>query len=374
MKFIKNISKSSNFSMPFDLTISLRAILALGIIWHELQPPKLIFYFPVNIPGRIYVWLFYVLSGYVISKSFHERKYLLQWSSVRMFYWRRLIRILPVFYCAYFVTWYLFGTSSIWNINTIRDLLFLHYWFNLDLFGHAWFLGPLVQFYILFPLIFFLIEKLKFKSNPLKMFGFVILINIALKYISCLINYGLYGSGSMVFDDRTMLGNLGLFLFGYAILPLERVSFQGFKKSHLMKLGILTIVICSIGRYWPGGKYFFRLPTSVMIGMSGVFLILYCNQITNELQERVNRGLFSKLAKLFFKLGVLSYGIYLWRPIGHILTMRVIPHYQDNYGYFILVFFIVSSITIILSYLGYHVIEKPFAQLRNPGKIFLKKG
>ena len=142
----------------FDYLMLFRAILAFGIIWHELQPPAVVLDVPINVPGRIIVWMFYVLSGYSISQGFYGSRYSLTWKSIGQFYWRRLLRILPLFYAAYFAIWFL-RESPLLSLATLQDILFLHYWFNLSGLGHAWFLGPLVQIYIIFPVLFFIIKK-----------------------------------------------------------------------------------------------------------------------------------------------------------------------------------------------------------------------
>ena len=79
-----------------------RGFLAMAIVWHHNGVVSLkIFNLDISslfsFPGRITVWLFFVLSGYGIYYGYRKEKYELTIKESFRFYFNRAIRILPLF-------------------------------------------------------------------------------------------------------------------------------------------------------------------------------------------------------------------------------------------------------------------------------------
>jgi peptidoglycan/LPS O-acetylase OafA/YrhL len=119
------------------------------------------------------VWLFFVISGYVISRNFLQREYAAaDWGKeYRNFMLRRFFRIVPVY-----MLYISIGAAVLLLINkpgALRDLPFLitftYNWqmiFNAwpgpetwPAFGHLWTLSIEEQFYVVFPLLFLLLPR-----------------------------------------------------------------------------------------------------------------------------------------------------------------------------------------------------------------------
>jgi peptidoglycan/LPS O-acetylase OafA/YrhL len=111
--------------------------------------------------GELGVRIFFVISGFVITRLLilEERKY--GSISVRGFYVRRLFRILPVFYC-YVLAVSIFswlGWTPVTRFEQFSAALFFHDWqfyFQDWFLGHSWSLAVEEQFYIVFPLFWLL--------------------------------------------------------------------------------------------------------------------------------------------------------------------------------------------------------------------------
>ncbi|OGX38702.1 MAG: hypothetical protein A3D87_03465 [Omnitrophica WOR_2 bacterium RIFCSPHIGHO2_02_FULL_50_17] len=357
-------------NVKFDGLNILRSVLALGVIWHHMYPP-ILGAVRLNVPGRILVWLFFSLSGYVISKSFYEGNYRLQWISIKCFYLRRVLRIIPLLYVSYFSIWFLFHREdALFTAQTFRELLFLQYDPQYRYVSGAWFICPLIQLYLVFPLLFLAIEKFRIRQNPMMMLLGLLVLDPVLKYLSVYLHWRLAGASVdgvlPFFDDRTLLGNLGPFLWGAVIYPLERTSHsiidrRGIPLSWLMiALGIIGV--CSL-LYQLAHKYFWVLPTSTLVGAGSVFLIAWCNHKTAEIVAS-NHWQPSLVTRFLLVLGPLSYGVFLWHDVWIERLSSIYPFYQSNYAFFILGFMAISFMTILASGVTYCVVEVPFSKLR----------
>lgn len=359
-------------NLKYDAVNMFRGFLALGIVWHHLTPPELIFGVPVNIPGRVIVWLFFVLSGHVLSLGFFNGRYSFEWKSIIQFYFRRILRLLPLLYSVCFLLWFFyFRDFSMSMGDAARYLLFLKYSFHdFPIIEFAWFLGPLVQLYILSPLLFYILLKFKIKERPWNMLFAIIGISVALQYIDFALDQwvGINAESGFVaaFDSRTMLGSLGPFLFGTLVGPLMDSGRKIFERRELIvrnnRLAILMIIGVSC-MYYIAGSYFWVLPTATLVGICGLFIIVWCELQTKERLNQSGKEL-GILSKFLLASGTLSYGIFLWHGVWIAQTILKFPGYRDNYGYLTLAYVGVMTATILISLLTYYAVEMPFARLR----------
>jgi peptidoglycan/LPS O-acetylase OafA/YrhL len=180
---------NSKPSVYFQEIDSLRAIAVVLVIVYHLNSSMA----PGGFTG---VDIFFVISGYVISKSLYNNRSDNFFEYITSFYKRRIIRIFPALIFCLVIT-ALFATLLIpkaWlsnSINTTGVFAFLGLsnfalvkfddgYFDprseYNPFTHTWSLAVEEQFYLLFPLLFFLWIKHQKSSNLLGIFSRYLLI------------------------------------------------------------------------------------------------------------------------------------------------------------------------------------------------------
>jgi peptidoglycan/LPS O-acetylase OafA/YrhL len=161
----------------------LRGIAIVLVLWYHvweiswLSPGPWLEFVPAT--GFVGVHLFFFLSGFVISYPFVRamlaRRPQPSWKD---FAWRRFIKIVPSYVLSIAVAYAIGYAQAQPNASTLPDLithlLFIHTWFPLrygTIDGVLWTLAVEVEFYCLFPLIWWC-----FKRRPALTAAFMIAI------------------------------------------------------------------------------------------------------------------------------------------------------------------------------------------------------
>lgn len=104
--------------------------------------------------GNTGVTLFFVLSGFLLSRPFLDGLRTGREVSIRRFYWARFFRIVPLYYAAVFVAW---GMTQ--KVAAFKALLFVPIGFQVFPFSVPWWsLCTEVQFYLLLPWLMWLLR------------------------------------------------------------------------------------------------------------------------------------------------------------------------------------------------------------------------
>ena len=134
----------------------------LPYILHPGIKAPLIFY----APAWVGVWIFFILSGYLIGKGFMSDKY--KTNSIKDFidfYIQRAIRILPIYFFIVFIDMFFVNTNMYFNgSETLRRVFTftLRNPYGNCMIGNLWFVSTIVQLYLITPIIG------KFILNPIK--------------------------------------------------------------------------------------------------------------------------------------------------------------------------------------------------------------
>ena len=341
----------------------LRAIAVLSVLFYHAE----FYIYERNIfgGGFIGVDIFFVISGYLITKLILIELFEKNSFNFLNFYERRARRILPMLLIVMLVSipfsWkFLLPVEFIEYSKSIISAVFFgsnFFFYNavteygasgslLKPFLHTWSLGIEEQFYIIFPLL--LIVFYKFLSK------YLLTILIALLLLSL--------QFSEFIGDRNAQLNFYLpfsrfweLLFG-SILAFVEIKFK-IKKNELASsilpvLGLYLIVYSII---------FFSDKTphpnlQTLIPIIGVILIMYFS----SQEDLVGKILGSKL---FVGMGLISYSVYLW----HFPIFAYARIANNSLAFFDKIGLI--SLTIIISFISYLFIEKPF---RNKNFLSLK--
>jgi len=314
--------------------------------------------------GFIGVDIFFVISGYLITKIILKELITTGSFNFHNFYERRARRILPMLFTVILVSipfalQILFHTNLIEYSKSILSSIFFssNFFFYLVTteyaaessllkpFLHTWSLGIEEQFYIVFPIILFFIFKF-FKNYMLILILLMIFLSIQFSEII----------GSKNAELNFYLPTSRFWeLFAGSLLAYLEINGRIIKNrltEILPFLGIFLIVISIT---------FFNFETPhpgylTLIPIIGTSLII-CYSSSKDFVGRVLSS------SIFVRTGLISYSAYLWHfPIFAFIRLT-------DSSISILEKLIYILLILILSSFSYHYIEQPF---RNKNKILSK--
>lgn len=354
--------------MYFDNINLLRAFAALSVVvYHVIE-----FYpwkdFPVQGPllwfrvGWLGVDLFFVISGFVITLAASQLFEQYQSGFYKIYFRRRIARIVPLYLLTGFL-FVLFSWSTLYNNgnfykNIIYHMFFVH---NLDYETHRainapnWSVGVEMQFYILVMLLIPYITKLR----PLT----VLLICIAISWIwRTLAFFWVCGGDTcnadlVFFASSQVIGCLDGFGFGIYLCRLllcknhsSCLEKNVFKSAWFWILMAALISWPAFTIYWRWSGYwkFWWMVIFWKTLASLIFFAVLTAAVKMGSLIKFNTGF-----KVFWYLGEISYGIYLWHylVIHGLSKLKIFTAFQ----FLSLTLFF----TIILSALSWHFVEKP---------------
>lgn len=254
--------------------------------------------------------VFLLLSGLglTFSMSRTQLKSSLSWHKLpwKSFFIRRLLRIYPLYFFAHFL-FLVFGiiqgkyadmpldVGFLLSITGLRVFFPKYFWYGPDAF---WFVGLIIQFYVLFPFLFLLLTKTKntkflFLIFIACIFSRLITINSENSYIFML---GLAPNRLAEFCVGMVVGfdlAVNRRLFRFFSLPLSNYRFWVVSIPTMVLAGFL---------YWDSNSLLRIIFIDVILSLtSSLFLLILVN--------------FSKLNNLFYRFlissGFISYSFYL---------------------------------------------------------------
>ncbi len=323
----------------------IRAIAVIAVVLYHFHPKSLPF-------GYLGVDIFFVISGFIVSYIYSGKIFSLK--SIFKFYSKRILRIYPslilvlliVTYSSIFLdrTEELKKTSqeSIMAIFSVINFYFSTFnseYFSIDIinnpFLHLWSISTEMQFYLLFPFIFFLFQKLNKKL--LYIITSLVIIFSLIFYLD-LIKFNNF-SNYYLLHSRFWQFILGILIFKIYTFG-HKIKSLNFQKINLFVLNITFILILVF--------MYFRMPfnlNGISITLLTGVLILSSSMITNS---------HNILTNTFFQfLGKLSFSIYIW----HWIILYFIKKFF-NFNLFNSLLGLI--IIIIISYITYNYWEIKF--------------
>jgi peptidoglycan/LPS O-acetylase OafA/YrhL len=314
---------------------------------HFLKPTHLFIY------GRIGVDIFFVISGFLITTLLLKEKVKTGKISLKHFYTRRILRIVPAAYLYLVVLLGMFICygMQISATDFLTAFLFLK---NLPIKSgyytqHLWSLAIEVQFYLIFPVLL--------ATNVNRYFWLALLIVIIAPLVSIAGFYHL----DLLYSGPAITRVTKLFMYSFWNGPViiltgsvfSILTFKGIIKSsknYLMGFVLmLAAIIIHTGTslfYYPYiSEYLFAIIMSYCL----VLIIHGGNLLSNILQSGI-----------LVKTGVLSYSVYLWQQL-FIGINNAQPWLRLCSGYPVWAVFIFKLIVLFLiSAMSYYFVEKKF--------------
>tara|TARA_B100000787_G_C16184469_1_gene293781 strand:- start:156 stop:2033 length:1878 start_codon:yes stop_codon:yes gene_type:complete len=306
--------------------------------------------------GYLGVDIFFVISGFVITQRIFQDYQVEKKINLSNFYIKRFKRIIPNLFFIISVTYIIFlifgpPYFSLWNemassLLGVSNFYYLfqetNYFNNIfnNPLGHTWSLGVEEQFYLIYPLLIFLIFT--FKKNiiiKLKISFFVIFIFSLVLFMNQLESKPLvafYFSPSRFWE---LIFGAILFFYHHKIIKNNYICFTS--------LFLIFYLLFSTNNY-----DYFSVSVSVVF-LAGIFITTFEKSTFLE-------------NKYFVYFGTISYSFYLWHlPVIFFFDLYFSSLYLPN----ILLSFIV---TLFLSVLTFHYIEQKFRYADFKNNSFLK--
>ncbi len=324
--------------------------------------------------GFIGVDVFFVISGYLITSIIYKKILNNQFSFID-FYERRFRRILPAFFFVVILTFpfaykLLLSTNFVeYAESIIASTLFVAnilFWRDSDYFDtaaelkpllHTWSLSVEEQFYIIFPILLYVLFKIsKNKSNVKYIIVFFVAISF---FIDPLMRYFFSTKSSLESAIFYLLPTRGWEIGIGSICALFNRKFNiQTRQANLFVIAGLIMITLSFfifNKYTPWPSFYALFPTigTLLILLHGEKSTLASNILGN---------------KLFVNIGKWSYSIYLIH-----LPLFVFSRYEfGEQNLKILDYSILIILSIFLAFLSYRYIESPFRDKKqiNRAQIF----
>ncbi len=384
-----------------DALLALRGFACLMVVTIHCAPPrKSIIYNDIDLSwlmfshGAIAVWIFFVLSGYLMGKVFYTKRYTVDIAGVIKFWRNRVLRIFPLYYFAVLILT-IFVYPEILKFSNwgylLRVCTFTYHpyisfeavKFN-DVF---WSLSTEVQFYLIVPFIYSLIQNRLNNQKKVFIAGLSIILATLIFRSFLWISFQTEITQEMGYAFKywytPLIVNLDLFLCGFLLNALiqNRKTNLNQRKSLIIKIFAVTLIILLYlftahhlyhQELWnlPNRSGGWRTLTTILILqpltaiITSFFIFAFEKDVYHEFTKHEKLSFNTILknpVRILEIVGNLSYGIYIWH----------MPIIARTYNVFnaeipIEAFYIRLSATLILSTVlatvTYYLVELPFSR------------
>lgn len=361
---------------------SLRALAVLAVIIYHVD----VNYLPGGFLG---VDLFFVLSGYLISSLIIKEYRKTGSINLYNFYLRRARRLLPAVYFMItvgIILMVMFNEVLLKksHLDAIFGYIYSSNWWYIfhkldyfDSFGsqspfkHLWSLAIEEQFYMIFPLLFLLINsKKKGKDGTYKLsksFLYIVLGLIFVSLITHILLFDINNISRIYFGTDTRAFSLLVGVVGAILYPMDKLNTKITPQENLVYSVVSLISISAlitIMIYTSEYNTWLYRGGFLLVAILGIIII-----ISSGKQYTVMAKLLSFKPVVF--IGKTSYSLYLWHFPILVLTTPVSEIGNPNNFYVILR----VILTFIVAIISYVFVETPIRKLgfKNYVSIIYKK-
>ena len=344
----------------------LRGVAIIIVLLYHLGINHILRQYGAWLTGRLGVDIFFVLSGFLITTILIKEKINTGHISLRKFYARRALRILPVAYlflCVLILINYFFKI----NISTKSFVFGFLYLKNLPVAGindnwtnHFWSLSVEEQFYLYFPLLLVL------NINKTAIFASIALALVLLFSLFGNNHVGVFYTNKVLYDVCRMAmylfweGGFPIFIGClFAILSFKKIiDFEKFRNNYFL----CAVIFVALVVFHSSSFYFYKpyLSEFLVDILTGIIILLSIN----------SKSLFSSLLQNRFLvwIGTISYSIYIWQQIFVRIPAPWVNSHWHGLSYNNLMvgadLFRLCAI-LITACLSYYLFERRFLKLKN---------
>jgi peptidoglycan/LPS O-acetylase OafA/YrhL len=302
--------------------------------------------------GYFGVDLFFVLSGFLITRLLADEIDATGRVDVRRFYLRRLLRLTPALLL--FLTAYLMIAPWVWPqldlLVHARDVaLVLFYlsdysqafWNNPKVLIHTWSLSVEEHFYLIWPFVVLLLARIKPRWRLAVLFGIYLLASAWRIY-----EYEITGWDATYYRFDTRISGLVCgSLLATALRHRNLISEKAANAAGLVAWAALVVCL-SIG-YW-------RAPWSLVVMPNVAHIAAVGLLISASTKESWVSSVLT--SPTLVAIGTISYGMYLWHYPIAIYFRELTPWYWTGS--------IVLGFSIAMATVSYWIVERPLQRFR----------
>ena len=310
----------------------IRGLAALGVLFGHLGIG------PVSLAPDM-VTIFFTLSGFLISFLLLKEKEKTTTINIKKFYFRRLLRIWPLYFVYIGIIILLFGWSdNLWFYVFFAGNLAQFFHLIIPNLGHFWSLAVEEQFYVFWPWL----------SKYVKSFLYAMVGVMVVYWLLKVGAYIVYGGDSDVYKlvymskfQSMAIGGVGAFAWYKQHKIIEWLS-----KPYVEIVMFLYLVLLVLGKH-----------TTLSIIDPEILSVVVMVVILQQVKGTVFLKLRSKLLSF---IGMISFGIYVYHPLV-IHELEKITFLKSNFSLLVVTVFLVTG---LVSYLSYRFLEKPFLSFK----------
>lgn len=331
--------------------------------------------------GPMGVSFFFVLSGFLITFLLMVEKEKTQDIAIKKFYWRRILRIWPLYFLFTFIAFFILPKIPSFGHYYFSPLLDDNFYTKLGMYllfvpgfvlaffqtvpwaGHLWSVGVEEQFYLIWPWVI-----KKFKSGNLLFLSLLILVVIIKITIFVLYNYFNYPiwlkeiAAQSKFECMIIGAWVAYIFYTKSYLSFTKLLGKGYV--------FLVLIFCVFIITW-------FTPLIIQDIKHIIIAPFFAALILSVIQN--NKLTFLEHPSLIF-LGNISYGFYVYHMMCVVLCIKLMPDFiliwcaNNAAGEMVInILYYVGSflITIIVSAISFYFFERYFLKLKKKHSVIL---
>jgi len=328
------------------------------------------------------VWIFFVLSGYLMGKGFYSGRYSADFYGIKAFFHNRILRIVPLYIFVLLIVACIAHPEA-FDLKNIRVLFhYLIFDFNGvhrtgSIIDALWSISTEMQFYFLVPFVFIGVGEWTTFKNPMRAIALLVaVLSFGLIYRNVTLWFNVGGNDWVTYVYTPLIGNLDLFLCGFFLNPI--IQFLRLRQKwvpHGVSVGIFILgavyavsaYACAHGVLLSNAGWhralFYVFPTATGILIAFTIALFELSRPIQTSEFHAVRWLV-RATQIF---GTLTYAIYVWHePVYLAASTHFIPGSPLS-SLLTMAFNIVKVLCIAL--LSYYLVERPFEKIKIRGHL-----